>query len=95
LYNHIRTCALGLDSLSRSIPLPFLQQLPPSLDIGLESIIGFIFPVAGDVLGLFMGVYIVFCCFLFGDLSMFVLGQMVSMVAYSMMSYPLINRCSC
>jgi hypothetical protein len=75
--------------------LPFLQQLPPSLDIGLESIIGFIFPVAGDVLGLFMGVYIVFCCFLFGDLSMFVLGQMVSMVAYSMMSYPLINRCSC
>jgi hypothetical protein len=42
-----------------------------------------------------MGVYIVFCCFLFGDLSMFVLGQMVSMVAYSMMSYPLITRRSC
>jgi hypothetical protein len=77
LYNHIRTCALALDSLSRSIPIPFLQQLPPALDIGIESIIGLVAPVIGDMVGLVMGLYIVFCCFLFGDLSLFILGQMV------------------
>jgi hypothetical protein len=83
LYNHIRTAALALDSLSRSIPLPFLQNLPPALDIGIESIIGFIAPVIGDAVGLVMGLYIVFCCFLFGNLSTYILGQMVRHLALS------------
>jgi hypothetical protein len=79
LYNHIRTAALALDSLFRTIPLPFLQQLPPALDVGLESILGFLLPVVGDLMGSVLGLYIVFCCWLFGSLGAWTLGQMVSL----------------
>jgi hypothetical protein len=78
LYNHVRTTAILLDSLSRAIPSPFLQDIPPALDIGLEAIIGLVFPVIGDVFGFFLGVYLIFCCWLFGDLGWWTLGQMVS-----------------
>jgi len=77
LYNHIRTVALMLDSLSRSIPLEALRSLPPALDIGLEAIIGFFLPVVGDVIGLVFGLYVVFCAWLFGDLTYWTLGSML------------------
>lgn len=59
------------------MPLPFLQNLPPALDVGLEAIIGFLLPVAGDIIGFFLGLYLVFCSWLFGDVPLWVLGQMV------------------
>ncbi|EIN03938.1 hypothetical protein PUNSTDRAFT_138982 [Punctularia strigosozonata HHB-11173 SS5] len=72
LYNHIRTIAYALDSLSGAIP--GLDRLP--FDVGLEAVIGAILPVAGDFIGALAGLYVIYLCWLFG-VGNWILGQMI------------------
>lgn len=44
--------------------IPGLNQLP--FDFGLEAVIGAALPVAGDVIGVILGLYFVFLAWLFG-----------------------------
>jgi hypothetical protein len=46
------------------IQLPYLDKLPFS--IGIESIVGGLLPVAGDLIGFFVSLYVILLCMQFG-----------------------------
>ncbi|KAJ7224701.1 hypothetical protein GGX14DRAFT_426526 [Mycena pura] len=78
LYNHIRTVAFLLDASSQwFIPVfPFLASLPEEMQFGLDSVVGAALPAAGDIIGLFLGLYQVLLSMLFG-LPFNVVGFMI------------------
>ncbi|CAG8563577.1 14232_t:CDS:2 [Gigaspora margarita] len=65
LYEKIRMIALWLDSIPL-LPVP----------IGLDAIIGF-FPIIGDIIGLFLGLYQVYLTSFYADLPLTLIAQML------------------
>jgi len=64
LYYHIRTLCFWLDVANEMIKIPYLDRLPFSF--GVESIIGGLLPIAGDIIGFFLSLYVVLLCMQFG-----------------------------
>lgn len=68
LYFHIRTLCFWLDAASDMIAIPFLQPYMNKLpfSFGVEAVLGTLLPVAGDIIGFFVSLYVVLLCMQFG-----------------------------
>lgn len=60
------------------VSIPYLNQLP--FHIGVESLIGALLPVAGDVIGFFLGLYVVLLCMQFGLSATFLWKMLTNVI---------------
>jgi len=74
LYYHIRTICYWLDAASDIVRIPGLSDKLP-FSFGIDAIVGTLLPLAGDVLGLVFGLYVVLLSMQFG-LPAAALGKM-------------------